>query len=207
MEPRGEQLEWLCGDVLRECLGSHSTSIISEFDRTLSADDREYLVQCVFWRAVIAKEWWLAEECLMHGMSLVPRDGCVDSPLHLAMQYCGDATDTISWLLDHGADIERRDWSLGNATPLIYAALIGCHEVVELLLNRGANINAGTEIDDDDTALIVAAKAGDEKLARLLLSHGANLDRKNRWGQDASTAARSHGHIQLAQLLAREGQR
>ncbi len=202
MESYGDQLAWLSAEVLRECLRSRESSIVSEFAAVLNEDDRDILVESVFWQAILAKEWWLAEQCLSRGMSLSPQEGYVDAPLHTAMDHCRDATDVVAWLLDHGAEIERRDWSYANTTPLIRATYLGLLNVVGLLLERGADVNASTGVDDDDTAIIVAAKHGDADLVKLLLAHGALPDRKNRWDQDAASAAQAWGHTHVAQMLA-----
>jgi ankyrin repeat protein len=49
--------------------------------------------------------------------------------------------DTVKFLCDHGADVERRPVRSGSA-PLMIAASRGRQDIVELLLSRGANINA-----------------------------------------------------------------
>jgi len=196
-----EELKWLFSELLNESLQAQDSSIVWEFLQLLDEGDREDLLQYLFGQALIAKVWWLAEDCLAYGLSIAPKDGCADGPLHVALYYCGDSPDVVAWMLDHGAELERRDWGQSNTTPLMHATALGLVAVVELLLQRGADPNARRVIDDDDTALMLAAKTGNKKIVELLLAYGAEIDRRNRWGQDAATLARSAGHGDVYQLI------
>jgi hypothetical protein len=196
-----EELKWLFAELLNECLRARNTSIVSEFLGLVNDAEREDLTQFLFWGALLARDWWLAEDCLALGVSMSPQEGYSDGPLHVAMCYYGDSPDVIGWMLDHGAEIERRDWAKANETPLIYATALGLIGVVELLLQRGADPNASTITDNDDTALILATKRGDKRLVELLLAHGAQVDWKNRWQQDAATLAQTAGHEDVSRLI------
>src|SRR5262249_9418330 len=168
-----EQLNWLFTELLNECLRARNSAIVPEFLGLLDDVDREHLLQSLFGQALLAREWWLAEDCLAYGVSLAPKEGYEAGPLHVAMYYLRDSPDVIAWMVDRGAEIERRDGAEGNVTPLIYATGLGLNGVVKLLLERGADPNASTIIDDDDTALMLAAQTGNRRLAELLLAYGA----------------------------------
>lgn len=196
-----EDLKWLFSELLSECRRVHNSTIVSEFLGLLNDEDRRHLLQSLFGQALVTREWWLAEACLSFGFPISPPQECADGPLHVAMYYCGDAPDVVGWMLNHGADIERRDWAQANTTPLIHASVLGLSGVVELLLERGADPNASTEIDNDDTALTLAAKTGNRRVVELLLAYGAQVGRRNRWGQDAAELARSAGHEEVYNLL------
>jgi hypothetical protein len=197
----GDQLSWLFTELLQECFRARNSAIVPEFLGLLDEVDREQLLTYLFVEALRTREWWLAEDCLAYGVSLAPHDACEDGPLYLAMYYLRDSPDVIAWLLDRGAEIDRRGWSYANVTPLIYATSYGLSNVAELLLERGADPNASTKVDNDDTALMCAAESGNRRLVELLLAYGAEVGRKNRWGQDAASLARSAGHDEVYHLL------
>ena len=74
-------------------------------------------------------------------------------PIHWAIWK--GTTQIVGLLLDHGADIERRDPDR-NATPLHYAIIYGRQEIIRLLVARGA------ELKNDDKAdnMLDLAKRG-----------------------------------------------
>lgn len=63
---------------------------------------------------------------------------CVDAippPLHNCIY--GDNPEMLEWLLDHGADIERREQDYG-ATPLTTAVVMRRKRIIPILVQRGA---------------------------------------------------------------------
>jgi hypothetical protein len=62
-------------------------------------------------------------------------DGAIPPPLH----YCvyDDKPEWVEWLLDHGADIERREQDYGS-TPLTTAVVHRQKRVIPILVGRGA---------------------------------------------------------------------
>ena len=88
------------------------------------------------------------------------------SPAFVATAW-GGHDKVISFLLDHGAHIDRRD-STGN-TALNAAAMRGHLSTAKLLLSRGANPNIGGE----GRPLWNAHARDDAKMADLLKAHGA----------------------------------
>ena len=92
--------------------------------------------------------------------------------------------DTVSFLLDHGADPNgwcsyvREDLNHGmgrrmQSTALCGAVIGGHTRVTELLLRKGARVNVE---GGDGFPLSVAATRGDIKMMTLLISAGADID-------------------------------
>jgi ankyrin repeat protein len=115
--------------------------------------------------------------------------------------------DTVKFLCDHGADVERRPVRSGSA-PLMIAASRGRQDIVELLLSRGANINVrysdpkGYHSGDlGDTSLAFAARAGYTSIVDLLLSKGADINSKKWNGSTALIDALRGGHREVALIL------
>ena len=60
-----------------------------------------------------------------------------------ALAYSTVTAEVVTWLLDHGADIEAEDQF--SASPLVTRAAEGDLEIVDLLIKRGADpIRAGS---------------------------------------------------------------
>ena len=143
------------------------------------------------------------------------------SPLILAAKK--GAFDSISALLDNGADISLKDNR--NITPLMWATKQGCFECVSLLLKHGANPNKksasgnnsimfaaksnsqileiliNSEIDISSrnakslTALMIAVLNECASCVKLLVNKGANPNRKNSNGQDSFELAGNNKEI------------
>lgn len=90
----------------------------------------------------------------------INRDGW--SPLLYAAS--GPEPKVVSWLLDHGADIESR--APNGTTPLMMAARYGAEDTVDLLLARGADRSRRNAQGLDAAAF--ARLGGREKLAARL---------------------------------------
>ena len=56
------------------------------------------------------------------------------------LEYCGDEDkpEWVEWLLDHGADIERREQDYGS-TPLLTAVVHRHKRIIRTLVKRGAD--------------------------------------------------------------------
>ncbi|KAF4584382.1 ankyrin repeat-containing protein [Ophiocordyceps camponoti-floridani] len=77
-----------------------------------------------------------------------------------------------SALLDHGADVDARNWT--GDTPLMIAAELGDEAMVSLLLDHGANIEKKSW--QGHTPLKIATRQGNEQVVRLLVERGAVTD-------------------------------
>lgn len=109
----------------------------------------------------------------------IDRNG--ETPLTLAAAL--GHTDIVRWLVDNGADFERRNHF--GFSPLAAAARLGKHRVVGLLLERGAD----TEAKDKAfraTVLQLAVEAGAVAVesVRLLLEAGADVHATNYAGRE-----------------------
>ncbi|KAJ8669348.1 hypothetical protein QAD02_000607 [Eretmocerus hayati] len=100
------------------------------------------------------------------------------TPLHVVINNPGsNATDTIKFLLDHGADIEARDACLNTPLHLSLEFEIR-NDIIELLVAHGAEINV--QNDYGNTPLHFASENGDSsKVIAFLLKIGADINIEN----------------------------
>ena len=77
----------------------------------------------------------MASMLMEHGVTADDANGMGMTTLHILVGL--GTTGAAAWLLDRGADINRRDHEF-DSTPLAWAARVGRPEMVELLLSRGA---------------------------------------------------------------------
>lgn len=94
--------------------------------------------------------------------------------------YDPDRQSMTALLLEHGADVHRRDES--GRTPLHYAARVGA-QAVEMLLLAGASVNA--QADNGRTPLHVAVERGSVSAAEALLRAGADASIRDSQGRSA----------------------
>ena len=87
-----------------------------------------------------------------HGITANDANGMGMTTLHILVGL--GTPGAVEWLLDRGADINRRDHEF-DSTPLAWAARVGRAEMVELLLSRGAF----RELPDDEPWSMPAAWA------------------------------------------------
>jgi len=196
----------LCGEVLQECVASHTFDSAKGYLNELDEADRGDLLRFLFWESLRAGDWWIAEECIASGL-LIQGDDVYDflgeEPLHLSMDYFGDCPAIVEWLLNHGADIEARSLTCSNGTPLIHAVALSLTNVVKMLIRYGADINASTVVDNASTPLMIATMRDNRGIAELLLKHGADEKLKDRWGDDAISIGSRLGRSWMAELVRR----
>ena len=94
----------------------------------------------------------MASMLMEHGVTADDANGMGMTVLHIVVGLGTPAA--VVWLLERGADINRRDHEF-DSTPLAWAARVGRAEMVELLLARGAL----RELPDDEPWSMPAAWA------------------------------------------------
>jgi ankyrin repeat protein len=129
------------------------------------------------------------EQLITEGHEPGHRDPRTLTPLILATRS-GDV-DTMSALLDEGADPDARDRGAGW-TPLLHAIHKRKLDAVRVLLASGANPNARTRVF---TPLIMAAAEPDPSFVRLLLAYGAEPGARGFGGATALSQAVSGGAL------------
>jgi ankyrin repeat protein len=77
----------------------------------------------------------MASMLMDYGVTANDANGMGMTTLHILVGL--GTTAATAWLLDRGADINRRDHEF-DSTPLAWAARVGRVEMIELLLSRGA---------------------------------------------------------------------
>ena len=110
------------------------------------------------------------------------------TPLMWAARY--GAIDTMTILLDAGADVQARD-THNVWTPLLHAIHTQRAVAVRLLLERGADANAATP--NGITPLLMAADDPDPSTVKALLEYGANPRVEGPGGATPLTQAVSGG--------------
>jgi len=129
--------------------------------------------------------------------------------IHWAVR--GGSVDLVSFLLDHGANIEARNGA--RYSPLHTAAAENKTGVIELLLARGADLE--TRNNWNATPLFVAARAGHLQAVKLLAEAGARLtittESRSATGspvvRERSAMREAVKHIEVARFLAEKGLR
>ncbi|CAN0055167.1 unnamed protein product [Ectocarpus sp. 4 AP-2014] len=120
--------------------------------------------------------------------------GC--TPLHWAAMM--NRVDFMLLLLDHGADVDSRDFA--GRTPLFSCAAFGGVEAAALLLGRNADENA--KDSRGLTPLHAAAAGGHLEVADELISAGADVRRQAFVGSMPRHVAEREGHASMVELLA-----
>ncbi len=127
------------------------------------------------------------EKMVSAGLPVNLCDSKGNSLLMLAT-YNGQA-ETASMLLNHGAEVERRNDH--GQTPLGGVAFKGNMAMVNLLLDAGADINADN--GGGKTPLMFAAMFGHRQVVEYLLEQGANPDSQTVLGISAQNLAKFTG--------------
>ena len=134
----------------------------------------------------------IADKLVEYGTLLEFKDSRV---LH-SSAFAGKV-EAVTWLLDHGADINMRDHTL--ATPLMSAASNDAHEVISILIRKGADTKA--KDIHGNSALHLAA--GWPNCDALLIASGLPVEDRNTEGRTPlHSAAQSRDPVSIAELLA-----
>ncbi|CAG0907169.1 unnamed protein product, partial [Cyprideis torosa] len=149
----------------------------------------------------------------------------VTSPFNLSPLHLAATGQTVTVLIENGAEVNVRDeW---GQTPLLLASRRGHHSLVQVLLSHGADVlatdlegatpltHAKTEevilvmigLTEDlnrrdqqtgNTLLHSCCLHGREETAKRLIEKGSRLDLKNIKGETALDIARAKGYVHIA---------
>lgn len=86
--------------------------------------------------AIDANDFDLALRVIMNDPAAVESPDDIPPPLHDCIYH--DRPEMLEWLLDHGADIERREQDYGS-TPLLTAIVHRHKGIIRILVERGAD--------------------------------------------------------------------
>jgi ankyrin repeat protein len=132
-------------------------------------------------------------------VSAVSPDGWL--PLHLAAHF--GHTDSVSALLNKGAQVNACSTNALRNTPLHAAAAGRAQAVAKLLLDAGADVNARQE--GGWTPLHSVAQSGDIEFARFLVDAGADVNARADNQQRPLDLALTKGHQAMVDFLESHG--
>ena len=108
--------------------------------------------------------------------------------------------DIVSYLIAHGADVDRGDTAGQTALHLtVYSTALhisGHLSIVKILVDGGANVNVQDKYGC--TPLIIHAEKGNKDIVSYFIAHGADVDRKDPAGR---TALHISGHLSIVKIL------
>jgi ankyrin len=114
----------------------------------------------------------------------------------------GGNTVVIASLINHGADVNRRNHEMGG-TALLYAVLSGREGTVRLLLSKGARTDF--RYRDDATILHIAAAKSSTQILEALLEAHADVKALDLHGNTALDEAVLQDRLPAASLLLQHG--
>lgn len=151
--------------------------------------------------AAIHGQVGVIDHLLEAGASIEDRRDCHEqAPLSHACE--NGHFQMVNWLLDHGADIETKDYR--NRTPLSFAAEGGHATVVKELLDRGAKLE-DTDYKWGRAPISWAAVNGHTSVVQQLLNAGAYIESGNGLHPTPLIWAARYGQTATVTILLDEG--
>jgi len=122
--------------------------------------------------------------------------------LMVAATYTG-TSNSVNFLLDHGAEARAGDGVMFDASPLFFAAEAGDVDNVSLLLAKGADPNRRMRVLGlfPTSPLFAAVPFGDPVVVKALLAGAANIRETDKDGMTALHWAAVAHHADVAQTL------
>jgi ankyrin repeat protein len=108
--------------------------------------------------------------------------------------------DIAKLLIDKGANVNSKFYSLDNKTPLHFACVGGNRALAQLLIENGADVNARMRTFSLP-ALHLAVAQNSQSIVELLIRNGADIHAKDSEGFTAANAALILGYINIYILL------
>ncbi|XP_046331966.2 ankyrin repeat, PH and SEC7 domain containing protein secG-like isoform X1 [Haliotis rufescens] len=102
-----------------------------------------------------------------------------ETPLTTAISRPGEKGDIISWLMQRGADPERR---MPSGKQAIHVAAGQCPSSVRLLVETGCDVNAIHDVTGDTPLHVACTRACSESIV-LLIRNGARFNIQNNNGE------------------------
>uniref|UniRef100_J3NBU4 Uncharacterized protein n=1 Tax=Oryza brachyantha TaxID=4533 RepID=J3NBU4_ORYBR len=118
----------------------------------------------------------------------------------LAYAVRGGAIDCVKYLLDHGANTDKRDKD--GFAPLHFAALKGESEIAKVLISKGADVDA---ISNHGMPLHLAAFFKQDGVVKILLDHHADWNKLHRPVYTPLIMAINAGSLKCVKLLIKAG--
>lgn len=120
-----------------------------------------------------------------------------------------DRTETVAYLVEHGADLEAitrfKSVTLGGRTALVLAADNGNTEITKLLINAGANVEFKDKMKGR-TALVHAIEGEHPAVAKTLIEAGADVNTtEDEWGWTPLMFASHSGQSEIVEILLAAG--
>ena len=130
----------------------------------------------MFWSQRNQKKTAIGDLLLQNGAAINARDdGAGRTVLMIAIQ--ANAMDTVTYLLEKGADINARDKK--GETPIMYAIRRKSPDMVELLLSKGARITMQDALGNTPLHIAVLTPGMMPEIVKMLLAKGARKTSKN----------------------------
>lgn len=123
------------------------------------------------------------------------------NPLHTAV-YAEDS-ELVTELIARGENVNAKDESHSNITPLFLAVGDGTTKIAETLLNFGAEVNARD--DENQTPLMRLDDDASAELVRLLIKYGAKINLTDKQGNTALIVAAEDAKPEVLQELINNG--
>jgi len=153
---------------------------------TTEAEERRYAeLQAAALDYARAGDTNVLESMVRAGLPVNLADPSGNTLLMLACYH--DQIDTARMLLEHGADVDRRNSR--NQTPLGGVAFKGYPAIAGLLLRHGADVDADN--GNGMTPLMFAEMFGRTDVADVLRAGGAEDGKRNRYGLSAGLLGRT----------------
>jgi ankyrin repeat protein len=118
-----------------------------------------------------------------------------------------DRSDTVSFLLSLGVDVNAKDQE--GWTALLLAADLDRASVVQTLVDRGADVNAKCDcpgyLSGSWTALMIASREGRDDILRMLVTKRPDVNVKNNLGRTALVVAANGGRADVVRTLLDNG--
>ena len=128
-------------------------------------------------------------------MQIDQEDNGHRTPLMLAAGKGHD--DVLLWLIDHSADVSKRDCN--KQTAFHHACEYGRLKVVELLLSKGVEIDLENRYHW--ASLILAAKNAHSDVFLYLMNYCVDVSKKNSHHRTALHYASKYGHLKVVKFL------